>query len=547
MPKIRVQLGNRTQEFTVPKGTTEKDAVAYGEKIIAQYEKDAANGLFDPTSDSDFENFLAGVGRGVVNIGRNIANITGFKSDEEMEQHKIDDAALMDTKAGMAGSLVGEITATLPAAGVAGTVVKGASSLSKAARAPQILTKALASTPATMAVDGAIVGSLVADPNERGEGATEGALLSGSIGTAGKLFKKSLGKRWIPKSKEAMRTERMIGQDIPLSQSGKGTGKLVYSGIVANMPGSARSIRNQHKRALENWREFVVEEALPPGSDRVFRVGDDTQKVLGKLMQKWDTAFDDLPFKELDMKLSMSDTWRVPNFWDELKPRGAQSLNNVNEMTGQQLLTLKRDITNVMGSLDQKDWRVLSELSKFSDEIDNVIRMNVNPTGKASGELAKSWNKYENLLDSYHKYQDVVVSASRSLDDASRFKPKTLLKATNERVGKKGIAGEGPFNDIAKNATEAMEEFPSREGIFQLAAATGFGSGLMGIPGAMPATIAALGTSKVLSRPSTQKYLAGENPSVRRLYKTLHRKKKLINKTLPYVTRGVTIPYVEDQ
>ena len=166
------------------------------------------------------------------------------------------------------------------------------------------------------------------------------------------------------------------------------------------------------------------------------------------------------------MSLGMSDTWAVPKIWKKIaKDIGAPDVSKMKEMTGQQLLNLKRDITNAIGDLGKKDWRKMSQLQKFGDEVDNVITANVNPSGKATSEFASDWAKFKAMAPNYKKYQDVVGASRKSLNKASEYSPKDLLGVTNARAGKSGVQGGGALNYEAKNATAALEDFPSKEGI----------------------------------------------------------------------------------
>lgn len=144
---------------------------------------------YSALSGSDFENFLAGIGSGATNIARNVGNVIpganaltktlfGFDvSDEAIAEQKRIDQELSNTKAGMGGQFVGEM-ATLAPLGAVGGGVKLATGATKLPTAMRVL----AATG-----EGALAGSLVADPNERLEGAGWGSLTGGilSLGGAG--------------------------------------------------------------------------------------------------------------------------------------------------------------------------------------------------------------------------------------------------------------------------------------------------------------------------------------------------------------------------
>ena len=103
--------------------------------------------------------FRAGVGQGMVNIGRQAGNLVGLKSDEALQDAAGLDRALLDTGAGKAGSIVGEIAATAPVGGLA------------AGGARALGAKALLAG----ATEGAVQGGLTAGPGGRLGGAAAGA------------------------------------------------------------------------------------------------------------------------------------------------------------------------------------------------------------------------------------------------------------------------------------------------------------------------------------------------------------------------------------
>ncbi|GAG03066.1 unnamed protein product, partial [marine sediment metagenome] len=97
----------------------------------------------NPTAGQSFsENLTQGIGQGMSNIGRNVGNMVGLVSDEDLAESDRLDEALLDTGGGATGSFVGEMAAlaplSIPAAGV-GTAVKAAT------KAPRLL-KALGAT-----------------------------------------------------------------------------------------------------------------------------------------------------------------------------------------------------------------------------------------------------------------------------------------------------------------------------------------------------------------------------------------------------------------
>ena len=87
------------------------------------------------------ERFVEGLGRGAVETGRQIGNIFGFISDDELADAKKLDEDLMATGMGQFGSLVGEVAATLPVSGAVGVAGRTAGAGLRAARSAGTLSR----------------------------------------------------------------------------------------------------------------------------------------------------------------------------------------------------------------------------------------------------------------------------------------------------------------------------------------------------------------------------------------------------------------------
>lgn len=85
--------------------------------------------MADPTAGmSNFEKFSAGAGKAIVDTGRGLGQMVGLVSRDDIANSRKRDAALMDTGAGMAGNIVGNVAVNAPLAMLPGanTVTGGA-------------------------------------------------------------------------------------------------------------------------------------------------------------------------------------------------------------------------------------------------------------------------------------------------------------------------------------------------------------------------------------------------------------------------------------
>lgn len=80
-----------------------------------------AEAPLDPTEGmSTGDKFLAGVGKGMTDVGRGVGQMVGLVSRQDVAESRKRDKALMDTGAGMAGNITGSLAAMLPTAFIPG-------------------------------------------------------------------------------------------------------------------------------------------------------------------------------------------------------------------------------------------------------------------------------------------------------------------------------------------------------------------------------------------------------------------------------------------
>jgi hypothetical protein len=547
---IILEEGGSPVKFMLPRDMedTPENVKAYGESVIAKHQAfmKEAKEMGDPTSDSDWENFRAGIGRGMSNIVRNVANIAGVEGydDETLRQKNELDEALLSTKAGMAGNIAGEIAITAPVTGAlmaGGKVIQGADKLRKG----NLFRKTLGSSPVVLGADAALTTGVALGPDNRLEnaalGGTLGLATGGVIKGGGKLF----SRPGIRKSRDALRLERLVEgsrptpYSIPLSQSGTGIGRTVYEGIVANFPGSAKMLRGQYDKALQGFRSFIADEALPimrsadgslvkPPTPIIFKNGS-AQQIVKELRHTWEDAWQAATpnLKKLGMRLDFGEAGglKIPKGFNKfLKEVGAPPIpKDIKTMTGEQLITLKNHVNNAMSELGKKDWIKMDELVKLNDNIDDIILKNV---GTGKGVIAKELEHYKELRKGYKKYQDVIRASRSALDEASEYTPKALLKATNKTH--RGVEGSGALNVEAKTAKNSLRDFASREGIYQLIASGATVIPMLGgyLAGGLAGAAATVPMMMGAATPGFQRFIAGQNPTMRELAKKLRRNKE---------------------
>lgn len=136
MPTYRVTSPEgKTFEVKAPDGATQEDVLAYAQSQF----KPQATKVIDPTEGmSTTQKTLAGIGKGMVDIGRGIGQRVGLVDQSSIDEAKRLDAPLMDTTAGSVGNIIGQGAVLAPTALVPGAnTYLGASVLGAGAGAIQ--------------------------------------------------------------------------------------------------------------------------------------------------------------------------------------------------------------------------------------------------------------------------------------------------------------------------------------------------------------------------------------------------------------------------
>lgn len=196
----------------VPEGTTKAELGAKYARMKSRQAYDAARAdttpEYNPTDGmSGFDRFMAGAGKAVVDIGTGLkqigaeaGNLVGAVSDETVtglrqaqDERRAMDAPLMDTGAGLAGNIAGNV-ATIYAGGSA---IKGLGALGNATRigrAAEAAGSALRSPQTFRGAIGAGAAIGAAQPVGEFDGRLDTAAMGAIAGAAGQGIAKGLGK-----------------------------------------------------------------------------------------------------------------------------------------------------------------------------------------------------------------------------------------------------------------------------------------------------------------------------------------------------------------
>lgn len=494
-----------TLNLFAPFGT---DPEAFKSKVLNQYHQDAAAGLFDPTSASSFENFLAGIGRGFVNTGRNISNITGFMSDDDLRQKGATDKALLDTSAGFWGDLVGSVLALAPAAGPISGALKVASKLPLLGR--------LGGATALGAGEGALGGYVFSDPETRKQnaaiGAAFGGTLTNALGVATRRFKTP-----IEPSDAAKEVMARTGQTVPTANFPKSeAARESFNTILTSLPGAAQNTLQQLRAASNAWRRNVIDpQALPlsfgkanswPANMRALndadklksitadvvddlspdqrvygiRGGEGNQAVKGVLQDAWEKTLADKPWLDAVVAISPDDGKTIQGLlgrYQNIVGRDTARMFRTDRMSGQDFLSLRDHLQAIINNLKGLTKSKSDPQIKIDLQAAQTLRATLPDIMEDGLNNIQRNAKSMRQLQSFQDYKQAVTGgayrARKMLEEVSDKAAKNAgdydYKALSQAADKRG----GLLKHEAKVGAEALFKASENPGLFKAMATAG--------------------------------------------------------------------------
>ena len=482
----------------------------------------------DPTEGmTGMEKFRAGIGQGMTHVGRSLGNLAGLISDDDMDEALALDSSLLQTGAGLAGSITGQVAATLPMGGAVGGAAKvltAARGASMAGRGANILGKALASPVGRGAVEGGLTGAVLAEHDDRAYMGGFGTGLGGAMGGLGKAMGyawRNFKLPWVNLSKEAGKhMETTGGGFIPLSHSLPEGGilKQFYESVLANFPGAAKRIRGQHGNALDDFRRVAAEMTHPPTAQVYddalqrmvpleFAPGQPMQSIFKQLDDYWDDAFSAAKRADVDVG-----NFRLPatvqSTVDDMSGGMFPQLSG--RVKGGQLLDLRTGLNRIMSDLDPTqplNQSIRGQYKAVIKQIDDMMERS----------LPKDvWDDLAAKRPYYKNYLDLTKAAQKAGKEGFEATPAQLASTTAQRGGKAAMTGEGTaLQQASQTAYKVLPDFPSRPGIYQLVAALGLGSSMVGFIAGTGVPALAVGgayaLSRVMASKGFQKAISGQH------------------------------------
>jgi hypothetical protein len=285
----------RKFRINAPEGATQEQVIAYAQANMPKAQKAPAE-TFDPTEGmSGFDKFAAGTGKAMVDTWRGAKQLVGLGNQAEIDEAARLDAPLMDTGAGIAGNVVGNLATMIGPGAVAGAVGKAAS-LPKLVNAARAFT--LPTTIKGAAAAGAGFGALqpVAEDDSRAQNMALGAV-GGALGNA---IPKAIGRVVSPNTSAEVQSLMRAGVTPTPGQILGGTAKALEE-KAASVPILGDAIAGSQRRAVEEFNRAAYNRVLNPigktagketGNAGVAAVGDELSAAYDKLLPKLSARMD---------------------------------------------------------------------------------------------------------------------------------------------------------------------------------------------------------------------------------------------------------------
>ena len=403
------------------------------------------------------EKFMAGAGKAVYDVGRGIGQMTGMVPQSAIDEARARDAALMQTGAGMAGNLAGQVASAV----VPGRAMMAApgmiGGIGRAIAAPSSIGQAV--------TGGAVMGAV--QPSATGESrletATEGAL-GGGLGYGAAA---GLGRMLAPQVSPAAQDlisrgvvptpGQMAGGAFNRIEQGMTSVPVLGDAVIAARQQAAQ----QFNRAIGNEVLASVGEKVPPniqpGTDMV-------NYVQRALSNKYETLLPSMSAK-ID-KQFRSDLSNIKNMAGNLPKDQAGQLRKLIQETvekriGGSVGLRGETIKEIQSSLTSK----ATQYKSSGNPDQRIIGEALSETARSLRELVKRSNpdkaaELSAIDQAYSKLTRLETAAQMAGSQGGVFSPeafRSAVRAGDMSVRNRAFAGgRAPMQDIAEAGVDVL-------------------------------------------------------------------------------------------
>ena len=392
---------------------------------------------YDPTEGmSTGEKVLAGIGKGFTDIGRGVGQKLGLVSEEDIAEARRLDQPLMETGAGLTGSVIGNVAAALPAMAIPG-----------------------AGTVAGSALVGAGLGAL--QPTVKGESTLQNAALGAAFGAGGAAIPKGLARIVNPKAVQTVKES--VGELTP-GQALGGMWKTAEE-KATSLPWAGSSVAKAQRQSVESFNKGILNKVLEPigesaqkiGHEGIEEVGEKIsgsyQSLLPKLKVQADDAFVQQinGVKELASALPDDKSGQLSRI---LEQKVLGKFTNDGLMSGETMKQVDSELGRLIRGYKSSanfDERQLGDaLRETQSALRTMVERN-NPS--QAGNLQK-------INDAFARFIRVERAAGGVGAKEGIFTPAQLtsaVKATDPSLRKGAFArGQALMQDVAKKAEQTI-------------------------------------------------------------------------------------------
>jgi hypothetical protein len=500
VPRFEVNSPDgRRFEIDAPEGATLDDAIAYAQRKFGA--KPAEKPLSPTDGMSAGEKFLAGMGKGFVDLGRGAGQVLGLKSQADIDEARKLDAPLMNTGAGMAGNLTGNLAALLPALAIPGAnTVAGAAAIGGLSGAVQP-TSQDESRLTNMLAGAAVGGGAQAALGKLAKAAGSRLAAAESRGVAD-------AARNAPRD-AAMKVAQEAGYALPPDQAGAGmVSKMMYGLSGKVKTNQAMGAKNQNVTETLARKAFGMADDVPI-----------TREAMGSIRREAiDTGYTpirqlgEIPVDQQFYASAKGLTSRADNaskaFGDlvksDLQPL-AEGLGKVKAFTGDQAVDQIAIFREAASELYAQGNRTLGKAYRQAAEmVESQVERHLAGAGEDGAAALKAFRDARTTIA---KTGDVEKALAEGGGKVNAKVLGAMLRKGRPLSGELKTIGEfaNAFPDVAGVPKSGWQAPVTALDAFGAAGMAGMGAGPMAV--ALPA--ARMGARGLLTNPSYQKSFVG--------------------------------------
>lgn len=396
----------------------------------------------DPTKGmSTFDKMAAGAGKAITDLGRGAGQMLGLVDEQDIAESRKRDAPLMDTKAGIAGNIAGNVAAFVPAAFVPG-----------------------ANTYTGAALAGSIFGAL--QPTGEDESRLGNTALGGAMGVAGQAGGNALARALQTRAQALQSAGRAnqpadtllkesveSGYTVPPSYARGGIIPRILEGVSGKYKtNQLAGIRNQSvtnqlaRRALglpedvpisgdvlKSLRSEAFEQGYTPIRN-AGRVQADTQylQALDEAVRPLREAAEDFPDLVDDQLLKAVEAVRMDSF-------DTRSALSAIRILREKATKLFRDGEDGAGHAARD----------AAGALEDQIERHLTSMGDDGVQMLQNFRDARQLIAKTHSVEDALVSSSGNVDATALARQLTRGKPLSGELRDIGRFGES-FRDVAR-------------------------------------------------------------------------------------------------